>query len=364
MPDRLLRRGEDSESHAYGRIHTSIPERIFNMKFDVIIGNPPYQMRDGGSGNGISAKPIYRHFVRQAKKFKPKYLSMIIPARWYAGGKGLDDFRADMLNDTHIVELVDYPKSRECFHGVDIAGGVCYFLWDRDHEKICKVTSRQNNTETVARRRLNEFDIFVRDNIGISIIHKIFSQNEPMMSDAVYTRNPFGFVSSVRGASAKFDNAVTLISSAGIGYVARHNVVKNREAVGKFKVMIGKINPDRGGVNNTSDGKMNVNTKIRVVEPDVVFTETYLMLGAFDTREQANHCASYFACKLPRALIALTLSSMNIATQNFRFVPVQDFSKPWTDNELYAKYGFTEPERSFVESMIKPMDWDVGADAV
>ena len=349
-------REEGLETHAYEFIHTVKPEEILNMKFDVIIGNPPYQMNDGGSGNGISAKPIYHHFVQQAKKLNPRYLSMIIPARWYAGGKGLEEFRMEMLNDGHIVQLVDYPKSRECFNGVDIAGGVCYFLRDRDNEKICKVVSRQKDNETIIERRLNEFDIFVRDNTGIKIIHKILSKKENMMNEYVFTRNPFGFVSSERGFSAEFTNSIKLISSAGVGYVKQSDVSKNIDVIPKYKVMIGKINPDRGGVNNASDGKSNVITKIRIIEPNVVFTETYLMLGAFSDKVTAENCASYFSCKFTRALISLTLSSMNISTQNFQFVPVQDFSKPWTDEELYAKYELTQEEIDFIESMIKPMD--------
>ena len=349
-------RDDSLESHAYEFIHTTKPQEIFKMKFDVIIGNPPYQMSDGGSGTGTSAKPIYHYFVQQAKKLNPRYLTMIIPARWYAGGKGLEEFRSEMLNDKHITQLVDYPKSRECFSGVDIAGGVCYFLRDRDNEKICKIVSRQNDKETVSERYLNEFEIFVRDNIGINIVHKILSHKEKMMSDVIFTRNPFGFVSSERGMDREFPGTLKLISSAGVGYVKSTDVSKNKDKVNCFKVMIGKINPDRGGVNNASDGKMNVITKIRVIEPNTVFTETYLMLGAFNSKEEADNCASYFSCKLTRALISLTLSSMNISTQNFQFIPVQEFSKPWTDEELYAKYGLTDEEIEFIESMIKPMD--------
>lgn len=353
-------RSDDLETHAYEWIHVGKVENIFNMKFDVIIGNPPYQLSDGGSGTGISAKPIYHYFVQQAKKLKPRYLSMIIPARWYAGGKGLDDFRNEMLGDRHITHLVDYPKSRECFNGVDIAGGVCYFLWDRDNTKICKIVSKQKDSETVSERYMDEFDIFVRDNIGINIVHKIIAYQETMMNCTVYPRNPFGFVSSERGETNPFSNSIKLISSAGEGYVSRALVTKNSEDVSKYKVMIGKINPDRGGVNNASDGKMNVITKVRTINPEVVFTETYLLLGAFSKKEEAENCASYFRCKFTRALISLTLSSMNISTQNFQFVPLQDFSKPWTDMELYTKYNLTQEEIDYIESMIKPMDSNGG----
>lgn len=349
-------REEGLESHAYELIHKVKPEDIFNMKFDVIISNPPYQMNDGGSGNGISAKPIYQHFVKQAKKLNPKYLTMIIPSRWFAGGKGLEEFRQSMLTDKHITKIVDYPKSRECFYGVDIAGGVCYFLRERDKTDSCEIVSVNKESRIVRKRELDEFDIFIRDNIGIDIIHKILKRTETMMNNTIYTRNPFGFVSSERGQKNRFNGSIKLISSAGEGYVRRSDISKNIELIDKYKVMIGKINPDRGGVNNASDGKMNVITKIRIVKPNEVFTETYLLIGAFDTNQEAINCRTYFSCKLTRMLIALTLSSMNISTQNFQFVPLQDFSKPWTDEELYTKYNLTKEEQDFIDSMIRPMD--------
>ena len=284
----VYERDASMESHAYQFIHTDNPENLFpDMRFDVIIGNPPYQLSDGGSGTGISAKPLYHLFVQQAKKLKPQYLIMIIPARWYAGGKGLDDFRSEMLNDKRIKILVDYPKSRDCFPGVDIAGGVCYFLWDKKYDGECFITTRVKDTETSRMRPLNEFNIFIRDNVGMDIIHKILSKQEVRMSEVVYSRNPFGFVSSDRGKEDSFDNAVKLISSAGVGYVDRHQVTKNKDIIDKYKVIIGKVNPDRGGVNNASDGKMNVITKVNILSPNEVMTETYLLLSNFDDKKTA-----------------------------------------------------------------------------
>lgn len=160
------------ETYAYNFIHTENPEKIFNMKFDVVVGNPPYQLNDGG-GTGSSAKPIYNLFLEQAKKLNPRYISMIIPARWYSGGKGLDDFRSEMLEDKRIRKLIDYADSRDCFPGVDIAGGVCYFLWDRDNKGICEVETIRKNETIKSERYLDEFETFVRDNIAINIIHKI-----------------------------------------------------------------------------------------------------------------------------------------------------------------------------------------------
>lgn len=341
-------------------------KEVTEMKFDAVVGNPPYQESDGGSGTGISAKPTYNYFIQQAKRIHPQYLSMIIPARWYAGGKGLDHFRNEMLKDKHITQLFDYPKSRDCFDNVDIAGGICYFLWDKNHESMCNITSRQNNTESTSNRYLDEFDIFIRNNIGINIIHKTKLNSNDTISKLIYNRNPFGFVSSERGEPAKFENSIKLISSAGEGYVNKDIIRKNINCIAKYKVIIGKVNPDRGGVNNSTDGKMNVITKVKIVDPDVVFTETYLMLGAFSNKKTAENYATYFKCKFSRMLISLTLSSMNISTPSFQFVPLQDFTENsdinWSvsveeiDRQLYAKYGLNQEEIDFIESTIKPME--------
>ena len=178
-------RGADLESHAYQFIHNFNANKVFNMKFDVIIGNPPYQLSDGGSGTGISAKPLYHLFVETAKKLSPRYISMIIPSRWFAGGKGLNEFRSMMLESKNISTMVDYPKSRDCFPGVDIAGGVCYFLWDSMYSGKCKLVSRQGHSEITRDRNLNEFSIFIRDNIGIDIIHKILDSSKDYMDSVI-----------------------------------------------------------------------------------------------------------------------------------------------------------------------------------
>ena len=351
-------RGDTLETYAYPFIHTIKPEKLFNMKFDVIVGNPPYQLNDGGGSNGISAKPIYHLFVEQAKKLNPTYLTMIIPARWYAGGKGLDTFRKEMLNDNRNKVLVDYPKSRECFPGVDIAGGVCYFLWEKDYSGECKIISniRENTNSRI--RKLNEFDILIRDNIGIDILHKILSVKEKMFSGRVLTRNSFGFTTSARGKSTPFPDSVKLISSGGESYIKRKDVTKNVEILNNYKISIGTLNPDRGGVNNASDGKMNVTTKVRLILPNEVVTETYIIVNYFKNKKEAENCAQYIRTKLVRFLISLTLSSMHIVRENFQFVPIQDFNEPWTDEKLYKKYKLTSEDIEFIESIIRPMETD------
>lgn len=347
-------RDEDLETYAYNFIHTDKPEKIFNMKFDVIVGNPPYQLSDGGAG--ASAIPLYHKFVEQAKKLNPKYLSMIVPARWFAGGRGLDEFRKEMQNDKRIKTLVDYPKSRECFPGVDIAGGVCYFLWDRDYSGPCKFISRIRETETVSERFLDEFEMVLRDNVGISIVHKIMSAKEKMMSDVVLRVSPFGLRSYERGKPKAFKDSVKLISSAGEGYIEKSSVAKNQELVDNFKVCIGYLNPDRAGVNNAADGMVNVTTKVRILEKNTVVTETYIIPYTSPDYDKVSNCANYIRTKFVRFMIQLTLSSMHIAQKNFSFVPIQDFTEPWTDEKLYKKYSLTENEIAFIESMVRPMD--------
>ena len=348
-------RGGELESHAYKFIHTDNPKKLFpDMKFDVIIGNPPYQLSDGGSGTGTSALPLYNIFVETAKKLNPRYLSMIIPSRWFAGGRGLDSFRTSMLSDKHISVMVDYPKSRDCFPGVDIAGGVCYFLWEKDYSGECCFTSIVNDITMSEKRRLDEYTIFVRDNIGAKIVKRILLNSN--YSHKVLSSTPFGLRSFVRGEDSPFENSITLISSAGISYVSESAVTRNKELIPKYKVYIGKINPDRGGVNNASDKKSNVTTKVNIIAPGEIITETYLLLDYFDSIEEANNCASYFKTRFVRYLINLTMSGMNISKDNFQFVPLQDFSEEWTDEKLYGKYGLSEDEIAFIESMIRPME--------
>ena len=322
------------------------------MKFDVIIGNPPYQLSSNSSG--IQATPIYDKFVQQSKKLNPLYLTLIIPSRWFSGGMGLNSFRDEMLNDMRIRRLVDYPKSRECFEGVDIAGGVCYFLWDRKNIGDCLLTSICKGKILSKKRKLNEFDIFIRDNIGIEIIHKV--PHLANLSSMVFPISPFGIDTKVRGTETKFDNCIKLISSSGCSFISKERVIKNKECINKYKVIIGQLNPDRGGVNNSSDGKMNVTTKINLLHPNEVHTATYLLLGTFSTEKEALNYISYIKTMFVRYLLSLTLSSMHITRDSFRFIPQQNFNEPWTDEKLYKKYGLTQEEIDFIESMVRPME--------
>ncbi|MDD6085879.1 MAG: Eco57I restriction-modification methylase domain-containing protein [Oscillospiraceae bacterium] len=353
------KRGENLETHAYELIHTTRPEEIWKMKFDVIIGNPPYQLNDGGSGTGISAKPIYQHFVEQAKKLNPRFLTMIIPSRWFAGGKGLDEFREEMLKDKSLRIIVDYMSSKDCFEGVNIAGGINYFLWDRDNKGPCKIYNCNNTDEPIeSERELDEFPIFIRDNRAINIIRKFLKSGDASLSENTYTRNPFGFVSKDRGYASPIPNekCVKLISSAGIGYVKMSDVKKNVDSINKYKVTIGKIVPSNGEVDTNPKDGYKVTTSSKILNPNEIHTESYLMLHDFDTKLEAENFASYMALKFPRFMMKHTLSSMNISTQNFMFVPFLDYTKKWTDEELYRRYNLNENEINYIESLIRPMD--------
>lgn len=347
-------RGEELETHAYEFIHTIRPEDIFKMKFDVIIGNPPYQMSDGGTA--ASAKSIYHLFVEQAKKLQPRYLTMIIPARWYTNGKGkgVEEFRKSMLTDRKISRLVDYKNSADCFPGVNIAGGICYFLWEREYSGDCNITNMiGDKCENQSRRKLDEYPVLVRDNIAINIIRK--ASQAKMMSSMVKSYSYFAVRSYERGNQAKKDvSDIKLLSSEGYGWIDKHKITDRQKLLDKYKVII--TYAMSGGNKPSSNGDYQVLSSLKILNPYEVCTETYLILGTFESENEAKALQSYVATKFFRFLLLQALTSIHITKDSFVFVPIQDFSKPWTDAELYAKYNLTEEEIAFIESMIKPME--------
>ena len=325
-----------------------------NMKLDAVVGNPPYQVMDGGTQTG--AMPVYQYFVEIAKKLKSTYISMIMPSRWFAGGRGLDDFRKEMLEDKSLSMLVDFPKARDCFSNVDIAGGICYFLRDNNYKGMCNVISSIYGKRTESKRDLGKYSIFIRDNVGQGIIEKVEASTEKHLDELVLKVSPFGIRSFIRGEEKDKGGQVRLKSSSGFGYIDRSVVTKNKDLIGKYKVSCGYLNPDRAGVNNASDGKNNVTTKLTILKPNEVITETYIVLGAFDTKEEAENYASYIRTKLVRFLVLMTMTSMHITQANFQFVPIQDFGKAWNDDELNVKYGLSELEITYIDSMIRVME--------
>ena len=340
------------ETHAYEFIHTDHPEEIFKMKFDVIVGNPPYQLNVGVEKENY-AIPMYHMFVSQAKKLNPRYLTMIIPARWYAGGRGLDEFRDEMLQDRRLAKIVDYPDATECFPGVDISGGVCYFLWTRDKMGDCVVETHNGDTVSSFVRPLLEQggSTFIRYNEAIPILRKIRKFGEGSFSDLVSPQTPFGFVSSFDGYKSKpFRDSVILHTVNGIGYVDKRQIRKGLDLVAGHKVYIAKSYGERGAFPYFFLAKPFLG------EQNSCCTQSYLCIGPFRTRDVARNVVSYIKTRLFRFCIMLKRNTQDAMRGVYQFVPVQDFSKPWTDAELYKKYKLTKEEIAFVESMVKPME--------
>lgn len=344
-------RGTDAEQYAYQFIHTDNPSQLTgNMTFDVIIGNPPYQLADGG--NAASAKPLYHLFVQQAIRLSPRYLSMIIPARWYSGGKGLDEFRDLMLNDTRLSYLVDYFDSNDCFPGIDLSGGVCYFLWDQQHSGDCIVRSIINGKESIIQRPLIEKgnDSFVRFNSSISILEKIKQFQESSFIQLVSSRKPFGIATNEKIDTEKGINGIKIYAYPKNGYIESSKVSANKQSVYKPKVLISYAYGERGNFPYLVIGKPFIG------EVNSCCSETYLMIGPFDTTNECENVMSYIRTKFFRFLVLLRKNTQHATSKVYQFVPLQDFSHPWTDEMLYQKYSLTEDEIAFIESMIRPME--------
>lgn len=344
-------RGDEFETHAYEFIHNLNSEEIFNMKFDVIISNPPYQLSDGG-GMGTSATPIYQKFVQTAKKLRPKYITMIIPSRWFSGGKGLDEFRDEMLHDLHIRNIVDYFNATDCFPGVDISGGVCFFLWDRENEGDCNIKSIRNGKSSVMTRPLLEknAESFVRFNESIAILRKIQAFKESSFSSIVSTRKPFGLEANDAIYEQNSNNRYFVYAYPKSGFVDKNCIRCNFEKVNKYKVLISKAYGERGEFPYWVLGKPFIG------EPNSVCTETYLVIGGSEDKETAENIRTYISTRFFRFFVLLKKNTQNAPKSVYQFVPLQDFTKPWTDEELYKKYSLTDEEINFIESMIKPMD--------
>ncbi|TWV80915.1 Eco57I restriction-modification methylase domain-containing protein [Moraxella sp. VT-16-12] len=345
------------ENHAYAFIHTN-KDKIFTelekVKFDVIIGNPPYQLDDGGAG--ASAKPIYHLFIEQAKKLNPNYLIMITPSRWFTGGKGLDKFRDNMLNDKRIAQIHDFPNSKDCFDNVEIKGGVNYFLWDAKHNDDCEVFTYENgNCVSQLKRPLKEqgLNVLIRYNQAIKILNKVRKFNEPSFNEIISGAKPFGLRTYFKGNSKPYKNKsdnVMLYQNGGIGYISRADILKKTEWILRHKVIV----PYAIG---TGDGKTDrVNPIYAGI--NTACTETYLVIGPFENEEICNNVMGYINTKFLHFMLTLKKNTQHATRGAYQFVPMQDFTQSWTDEKLYQKYGLTKDEIEFIETMIRPMDGD------
>jgi hypothetical protein len=330
-----------------------------NMKFNAIVGNPPYQVMDGG--NNASAKAVYDKFVEIAKKTKPDYISMIIPAKWYNAGKGLDEFRDNMLNDTRIKKLVDYTDSNDCFKGVDIAGGVCYFLWDEMYSGLCSVVNINNGKTNKQDRKLSQHKTFIRDSKALSIIDKVNNTESQFLNSKVSSRKPFGLATNVRPTSS---GDITLRYNGGKGLFNRNDIAVNSNLIDKWKVITSYLTYDHAG-RADKDGQKRIISTLEILAPNEICTETYIVIDSLDTENEASNLYKYIKTKFSRFLMSLLTSTQHITKGNYALVPLQNFtttsdidwSKPIAeiDQQLYAKYGLSPEEIVFIESMIKVM---------
>jgi len=344
-------RGESLETHAYQFIHTEKPEEIFNMKFDVIVGNPPYQL---GSDGGTRDIPIYNKFVDQAKKLNPRFLSMIIPSRWMAGGLGLSEFRRTMLEDRRIRKLVDYERMDEVFPGVDFEGGGL-LLWDRDNEGDCAVTtiSGEDTIGPVA-RNLNEYDIFVRDIRAVKILRKVLTAREASVTDILSVDKEFGWTSNFSGFHEKQGpNDVALhYNRKGkrlIGRIDRNAIDKSPHLIDTWKVMIPQAYGERG-----TRPAMVLGPSFIAGSPSVC-TQTYLFFYVGSEKE-ANSLNSYLRTRFFRFLVSLRKITQHATRSTYTWVPQQVWDRAWTDEVLFKKYGLSKGDISFIESRIRPME--------
>ncbi|MDX2206840.1 MAG: Eco57I restriction-modification methylase domain-containing protein [Gemmatimonadales bacterium] len=353
-------RGQALETHAYAFIHTDrIQAQVAewfgdNMQFDIIIGNPPYQL---GSDGGTRDVPIYQYFVEQAKKLEPRFLVMVIPSRWMAGGLGLSEFRQSMLNDTRISHLVDYPNAAEVFSSVGINGGACYFLWDANHGGPCSVTTvRAGHIVGPTLRNLNEFDVFVRDPRAVGILHKVLERNEAPLSKLLSARTAFGLVSNYAGyriSPNKGDVKFYATSPNGrfIAWVSVNDVTANHDSIDSFKALIPKAGSGR---ERERSGVDLVLGPPWIADRPSVCTQSFLFV-ATKTREAAESVASYYRTRFLRFLVSLRKITQDTKADTYLWVPQQTWDRTWTDALLYEKYGLTEAEINFIESMIRPM---------
>lgn len=358
--EKSLDRGDDRESHAYALIHTdNIKEHISalfggDMQFDVVIGNPPYQLASDGGTRDV---PIYQHFVDQAKALEPRYLSMVIPSRWMASGLGLTDFRNSMLNDRRISVLVNYTNAAEVFSGVGINGGACYFLWDAEHDGDCSVsTVHGGDISGPSKRSLNEFDILVRDDRSIDILRKILSHNEPSVNTILARDKEFGWTSNFDGfhKNEKLGD-VPLFYIRKVkrsqGFIKRELITKSAHLIDTWKLLVPAVGSGREREKSGID--MVLGPPLVAPSPSVC-TQSFLFFHV-GTQSEAESIQSYYKTRFFRYLVSLRKITQHATHGTYKWVPMQSWDRVWTDADLFEKYAITKAEQDYIETIIRPM---------
>lgn len=351
---------EGLESHAYEFIHTVKPEEIFGMKFDVVISNPPYQLSDGGAQ--ASASPIYQYFVEQAEKLNPHFITMIMPARWYAGGKGLDNFRNEMLSDKHIKELHDFPNTSDCFPGVNIRGGICYFLWDKEYDNTINLTNvtthiESDSSSVMRPLKYRDLNIFIRRNEALSILDKVSKSKMTCIDSITSSRKPFGLTADFLKSGMFMSDKIGMkepvkcfAKGKKVGFVETSNVIAHQEWINRWKVFAPRATNIGTELNDD-----NLNSFIG--QPNEICTESYIVFGAdLDlTQQQAENLSDYLHTKFARFCNSLAKVSQDATSKTYRFVPLVNLDTKWTDQSLYKMFNLTDKEIQFIENTIKPM---------
>ena len=364
-PRTIFDREEGLETHAYAFIHTDdITTRLAelfggDMQFDVIIGNPPYQMTGGAGGSSDSS--IYHLFVEQALKLDPRYLSMVIPSRWLAGGRGLDEFREAILGDRRMRELVDYPAASDVFPGVEIKAGVCYFLWDAAHDGDCNVTTvRGEEVIGPSPRNLGEYDVFVRDGRALSILHKVLKHGESSINTILTRDTAFGLASNFddfHETERSGDVPLYFIRKMkrGVGYIGRKTVTKSTHLIDMWKVLVPEAYNGGDGLPHQIVGKP------QIAPSPSVCTQSFLCFYV-GSRKAAMGLQSYYMTRFFRFLVSLRKITQHALHSTYAWVPVQAWNRTWTDKELYDKYGITAKEQAYIESQVRVMNLANGDD--
>ena len=336
-------------SHGTAQNFETIQEGSTSMKFDYVIGNPPYQISDGGAG--VSATPIYNRFIEAIKTTHPSAICLIIPAKWYSGGKGLDKFREGMLGDRHISTLVDYSNSLDVFPNVDVAGGVCYFVWKEAYNGKCKYTNYRNGKATTAYRDLNEFQTFIRYPVASEIVKKVKEDGELTLDKVVSSRKPFGLATTAKPMKT---GDITLRYNGGRGPYKSTEIRVGTEMIDQWKIIISRLTAEHAG-QPAKDGKYRVLSTMELLKPGEICSETYLVAGAFDSKEEATNYMDYLKTQFVRFLILQIAMTQQLSKASFAFVPCQDFTRKWTDKQLIEKYDLSSEEVNYIQGMIKEM---------